>query len=191
MRVLQIAVLGVCALLFAGVVVGGWPDLVFALALEDSPLAWLQASALVACATAATLRASLDRGRAALGWGAFSLALLAAALDERFMGHERLQAAAVAAGGGGLGVRGVGMIFPVVVAAIAITVAAWLRAQLDRRAWRWCRAGIACGLAALALDFAFDTASPQVLEETLEFVAESLFLVGLLTEARIQASRPR
>jgi hypothetical protein len=183
-------VLGVCALLFAGVVVGNWPELVFALALENSPLAWMQTSALVACATAAALRASLDAGRAAFGWTVLALALLAAALDDRFMGHERIQAALVAAGGSWRESR-VAMLFPALVATLGVAMLWWLHVHMERRAWRWCIGAVATGVVSLGFDAAFDTAGPQVIEETLEFAAESLMLVGLLSEVRTRATRLR
>jgi len=191
MRALQAATLGVCALLFLGVVVAGWPDLVFALALETSPLAWLQTSLLVACATAAALCASGEQGASARGWTVVALALLAAALDDRFMGHERVQALLAQAWGGGPAAVRWSQTLTLVYVPIGAGCVAWLHRHMQGEAWRWCAAALAVGTVALGLDAAFTAAGPAVLEETLETVAESLMLTGLLTQAHMRANRPR
>lgn len=191
MNKLQAGTLGVCVALYGAVVFTGWPDLVFAIALENSPLAWMQASALVACATAAALCAAIDDDGQAPGWSAVALALLAAALDERFMGHERVQAMiAHSLGGGASAVRATQFLL-LIYMPIGVAFVVWLYRQMDRRAWRWCGWALAVGVVALALDAAFVAASPAVIEETLEFVAEALMLTGLLSEAHIRASRRR
>jgi hypothetical protein len=191
MNKLQVGALAVCAAMYAGVVVSGWPDLVFAVALEDSPLAWMQAAALVACATVAASCAATEQGRTAHGWSLIALALLAAALDERFMGHERVQAGITHLLGGSAAAKRASQLLLVSYIPVGMFCVRWLHREMDRRAWRWCGWALAVGTAALAMDVAFVTASPAVIEETLEFVAEALMLTGLLSELHIRASRLR
>lgn len=188
---LQAGTLAVAFVLLLGVVVAGWPDLEFALALEDAPLAWLQTSMLVACATSAFLRASLADAGHRRGWLAVGALLLLAALDDRFMGHERAQQALFHALGGGPAARHVAQGLTLLYLPLGAAALWWLRSQMQRMAWRWCLAGLGVGTIALGLDAAFTAAAPQVLEEVLEYVAETLFLCGLLTEVRRQASPPR
>jgi hypothetical protein len=190
MKRLQAAILSVCALLFIGVVVAGWPDLVFALALEHSPLAWYQTMLLVACTTAAALCATVQGAGQGRGWTGVSLLLLAAALDERFMGHETVQAALAQWGGGSRAAVRASQLLTLIYIPIGVGAVLWLRRVMDRRAWRWCTAALGVGVGALAMDAAFTAAGPQVIEETLEYAAESLMLTGLLTEAHIRANRP-
>lgn len=191
MRRLQAATLTVCALLFIGVVVAGWPDLVFALALEHSPLAWFQTMLLVACATAAALCATVQGTGQGSGWTGVSLLLLAAALDDRFMGHEAVQAAMAVRGGGSPAVVRTSQLLTLLYIPVGAGAVLWLRRVMDPRAWRWCTGALGVGVVALAMDAAFTAAGPQVIEETLEYVAESLMLTSLLSEAHIRANRLR
>lgn len=180
---LQAGLLATGAALYAGVVVAGWPDLVFALALEHSPLAALQFALLAACATAAALAGATSGRR---GWAVIALLLLAAALDERFMGHEFVQARLAPVVGPRLA-QGLTLLYlPIGAAAVA-----WLWRVMAPAARRWCAAALAVGALALAMDAAFTAAGPQALEETLEYAAEWLMLNGLVTEARIRATPPR
>lgn len=190
LRGLQVALLAGCASLYVGVVAAGWPDLVFALALEGAPLGWLQSMALVACASAAALvAAQASAGRAA--WGALALLLLAAALDERFMWHERVQDALAAALGDNEEHRRAAQTLTLAYVPIGLAVATWLRRELDPRAWPWACGAAAIGIVALLLDATFVAAAPQVVEETFEFAAESAMLVALFSEAHIRACRTR
>lgn len=191
MKRLQAATLSVCTLLFIGVVVTGWPDLVFALALEHSPLAWFQTLLLVACATAAALCATVQGTGQGRGWVAVSLLLLAAALDDRLMGHEAVQAALARWGGGSPAAVRAAQLLTLLYIPIGAAAVLWLRRVMDPRAWRWCTAALGVGVVALAMDAAFTAAGPQVIEETLEYAAESLMLTGLLSEAHIRANRLR
>jgi hypothetical protein len=192
MKQLQLATLSVCALLFAAVVVAGWPDLVFALALEQSPLAGLQTMLLAACATAAAVCGTAARGRQGQGraWAMVSLLLLAAALDDRFMGHEVVQAMLARLAGGGATAQRAAQLLTLLYIPVGVAAALWLRRALDPQAWRWSAWALGVGMAALAMDAAFTAAGPQVIEESLEYVAESLMLTGLLSEAHIRANRP-
>lgn len=191
MKRLQAGTLTVCAALLMGVVVTGWPDLVFALALEHSPLAWLQTMLLVACATAAALCATVQGTGQGRGWTGVSLLLLLAALDDRFMGHEAVQAALAHWGGGSPSAVRAAQLLTLLYIPIGAATVLWLRRVMDPRAWRWCAAALAVGVVALAMDAAFTAAGPQVIEETLEYAAESLMLTGLLSEAHIRANRLR
>lgn len=169
-----------------------WPHLGLGLAAEHAPLAWLQASLLVACAVVAGLRSALDTGRSAVCWAVLAMLLTAAALDERFMGHERIQdwlAEGVAAGwpGGERLVQGVTAVYAIG----GFALLAWLRYTVSEPAWLWCRAAILVGTVAIGLDLAFDAIGPQIFEELLEAVAETLMLCGLFTEVRMRAIRPQ
>ncbi len=191
LRRLQAATLALCMLLFAGVVAAGWPDLVFALALEHSPLAWLQTMLLVACATAAALCAGVQGGGPSRGWTLVCLLLLAAAIDDRFMGHERVQAWAAQRIGEAPAALWWTQRLTLAYLPIAGSALWWLRRVMDARAWRWCLGALGVGVVALLMDAAFDAAGPQVIEETLEYAAEALMLTGLLSEAHIRANRLR
>ncbi|HEX8962442.1 MAG TPA: hypothetical protein VF801_05520 [Rhodocyclaceae bacterium] len=175
-----------------------WPDLGLGLATEQAPLGWLQSNWLIACATTAGLRASLaahgGRGTAA-EWTVLALAILAAALDERFMFHEQFQDLV----SGELLDRGLvgderaaerlAQSAILVYAVGGVAAAVWLRQAASASAWRWMRAAIGVGLMAIALDLASDAVAPQIIEELLEFAAETLMLCGLFTEARSAGSR--
>jgi hypothetical protein len=187
----NLAICTLAAAFVAGVAAAWWPDLGLAFATEQAPLAWLQASLLVACACAAGLRAALAATpRDGWGWSVLALALVAAALDERFMGHERAQdwlldQLPATLAGAERWVQGLALVH----ALAGVLLLVWLRRAAAPEAWRWCRAGIVVGLGAIALDLAVDAIAPQVFEELLETLAETLFLCGLFTEARRQASR--
>lgn len=169
-----------------------WPDLEFGLALEQSPLAWFQTACLVACAAAAGMMACLSERREAGGWPLAALAFFAAALDERFMGHERLQEwlyySWLQDREGGLqlahsltGLYGLA----------GLVLLVWLWRHAERTAQRWFLAAILLGLAAVAMDLAFATVRAQMLEEVLEYLSETLLLAGLFNEAGTRAYRRR
>ena len=186
----NLAICSIVAAIVAGICCAWWPDMGLALAAELAPLAWLQACLLVACAVSAGQRAALADGRESTGWTVLALLLVAAALDERFMGHERLQdwlAAGVAAGLPPRLVQGVTAGYGVA----GIVLLAWLRRAATPDAWVWCRAAIVVGLVAIGFDLAFDAIGPQIVEELLEALAETLMLCGLFTEVRMRANRPR
>ncbi|MDR1935661.1 MAG: hypothetical protein LBS49_08790 [Candidatus Accumulibacter sp.] len=174
-----------------GIGLAWYPDLIFAFATEDAPLAWQQAALLVACACVCGVRAQLAAlrvpevsFRAVAFWSVLALCLLLAALDERFMFHEQAQDflfftlfdAAPAAR-------------PWVHALLAFYALAGvgllhlLRQRASRAAWRWFWPAIACGLTALAMDIRYDDIGMQLFEELLETLATTLFLCGLFTEA--------
>jgi hypothetical protein len=178
-----------CLVLLGAIIVLGWPDIEFALALETSPLAWFQSALLVACATLAALIASLSRLR---GWGILALGLLGAALDERFMGHERAQEF----------IRYEWLrenpyafewthVLTLLYIPLGVVALLWLRKNLAGTAWRWFLTGLVLGCLALGMDALFDAVEPQVYEEILEYLAEACFLCGLFNEARTRASPPR
>jgi hypothetical protein len=170
-----------------------WPDLQLAYATEDAPLAWLQSSLIWGCAITCALRATLPQRTARDGWlwPTLALALVIAALDERFMLHEAIQdwlrydvlddvpwaARAVGAVTLGYGLAGVSVLLALKKNALA-------------PAFHWIRLAVSVGFAAVALDIAFNDLGWQTLEELLEVSAESLMLCGLFTEARLTAQRP-
>lgn len=187
----------ISAVIAAGVVYAWWPNLAVALALEDSPVAWLQSSLLVACACAAGFRAMLvpttepvNKPRGSLPWVMLSFSLILAALDERFMFHERVQELILfEVLDGNSTFRRLTQMAILVYALVGVGVMLWLRKVMTVPAWRWCGSGIVVGFAAVAMDVAFDSVTLQIFEELLEVVAVTLFLCGLFREAGTQACR--
>lgn len=193
----SILILSTTSTIMAAMIYAWWPNLAVALALEDSPFAWLQSGLLVACATVAGIRALIDAPgqssaniRARFPWALLSLLLVLAALDERFMFHERIQEFLLF----GL-LRGDPALRPwtqalmLIYALAGIGVTLWLRRAMAEPAWRWCRAAVVLGIAAVALDVAFDSLTIQILEELVEAAAETLFLCGLFMEVDTRAYR--
>jgi hypothetical protein len=115
--------------------------------------------------------------------------LVSAALDDRFMGHERVQA--WIAHHWGDDVMRLAQCLLLLYILPALLGLRWLRRALHPHNWRWCRAAGAVGVLALLLDAAFTSPVPGVLEETLEYAAEALMLTALLGEVRIRAIPPR
>ncbi len=168
-----------------------WPDLEISLALEQSPLGWLQAAFLVACAAVAGALACQSEGRDAVGWCLIALAALAAALDERFMGHERVQEWLYY---GWLqdvedGLRWAQSVIAVYGLA-GFVLLGWLWQRIDAQSRRWCLAAVLVGLAAVAMDLAFETVTAQMVEEVLEYLSEVLLLAGWFNEVGRRACRP-
>lgn len=177
----------------AGIVFGSWPDLAFSLALENSPLAWQQSSLLIASATVASLIATAtstnyrDQGI----WIITAGLLVLAALDERFMGHERIQEFLFFECLGGNPVWQTwtdGITVAYGIAGLAILTKLWK--TLCPEARKLCIVGLLIGLAAIALDVAFDSIAIQMIEESLEVLAETSFLCGLFREVDKRVSRP-
>jgi len=177
--------------ILASLVFAWWPDVDLALALEDSPFAWLQSSLLVACGCVLAMRALVSdrpeqmaqRARQQTTWGVLALLLILAALDERFMGHERIQEFLffdVLHGEPAL--KHWSQALTAIYGMVGIAALMWMRHTMFASAWRWCRAGVAIGLAAIALDIAVDSVNVQIIEEILEATAETLFLCGLFME---------
>jgi hypothetical protein len=177
-----------------------WPELSFGIGAENAPLGWLQSNWLMACATAAGIRATLcpnkaDSSRSAFGWSMLAAALFVAALDERFMFHEQIQdILADVLTGDRFGVdprraerwvQGLTVSY----ALVGLGAAGWLRRVAAPSAWRWMRAAILVGIVAVLTDIASDAMGFQIIEEVLEFAAETLMLCGLVMEARTAANR--
>jgi hypothetical protein len=151
-----------------------WPSLDAAVGIEEAPVAWLSSSLLVAGSVTA-LNAAPTGNR--LAWLALCALLLVMAVDERFMGHERLRDwLAVGAWG-----NTVLLAYP---AAGAPIVRALLREIPQTRARALILAGVVIAAVAIALDIAFEIMILQILEELLEVLAETLFLCGLLEALR-------
>lgn len=173
-----------------GMVVAWWPDVTFALALENSPLAWLQSSLLVAAASVAGVRALVAAAQGAAApegrpwrWGVIALLLLGAALDERFMGHERIQEwVFYDLLNGQPAFHQVPQTLTALYGLVGLWVLGWMRRVMDPSAWRACRAAVVLGLLAILLDLTFDTVRIQLFEELLETAAETAFLCGLFRE---------
>jgi hypothetical protein len=181
-------VLGLNLAVTAGIGVAWHPDLLFAFATEDAPLAWQQGMLLVACASVCGLLAQnaarADAGRARWFWGGLALCLLFAALDERFMFHEQVQdflfyTVADAAPAARPWIHALLAVY----GCAGLVLLFFLKRIASRAAWRWFWPAIACGLAAIALDIRYDDIGMQLYEELLETLSSTLFLCGLFREA--------
>lgn len=161
-----------------------WPHWGLAFAVEDAPLAWWQAALLMANATAAGALASVhaavgSRRSAVRGWALLALALVAAALDERFMAHEAVQDwLRFDLGWPHRWAQGVMLVYAV--GGLALLRVVWVDSGLALR--RWTIAALLAGAAAFLLDLAFDSIAAQIVEEGLEALAETLLLAGLFSE---------
>ncbi|MDR2112003.1 MAG: hypothetical protein LBQ62_02705 [Candidatus Accumulibacter sp.] len=181
-------VLGLSGAVAAGIGVAWHPDLLFAFATEDAPLAWQQGMLLVASASVCGLRAQgaaqKRQGSASWFWGVLALCLLLAALDERFMFHEQMQdylfyTVADAAPAARPWIHALLALY----AGVGLALLFFLRRLASRAAWRWFWPAITSGLAAIALDIRYDTIGMQLYEELLETLSSTLFLCGLFREA--------
>lgn len=191
---LMAAVLAVVGI-FVAIIWLHWPWLEQAVAVEEAPTAWLQSSMLWSCASLALLLATVERSRL-MGWSLIAAGLTAAALDERFMGHERLKDWILFRFYNG-DVDAMGRVgdLPILVYGLGgVLVLAWLlRSQaLPRFAGlRWMVAAVLAGFVALALDLASNDLFVQVFEEGFELLAETLFACALLRHAQaVWAHRP-
>jgi hypothetical protein len=187
-RVAPYLVLGLNLAVTAGIGTAWHPDLHFALATENAPLAWQQGMLLVACASVSGLLAQnaarADTGRERWFWGGLALCLLFAALDERFMFHEQMQdflfyTVADAAPAARPWIHALSAVY----ACAGLVLLFFLRKMASRAAWRWFWPAVACGLAAIALDIRYDDIGMQLYEELLETLSSTLFLCGLFREA--------
>lgn len=165
----------------AGVVIRSWPYATLEIIREKSPIAWLSVALLLASAALAVAAGVAGRGPAAFFVLAAGLGV--AALDERFMGHERLKALILRevfdyhrAAMGHWGDAPMALV-PLVGGALL-----WaLRRELVGGP---CRAALlaafGAGVVAIALDIATVHPVAQLVEELLEVAAETLFLLALL-----------
>lgn len=188
-----LAIVAINLAVLAGIVVGYWPNLDFALALESSPLAWQQSSLLVASAMVAGLIASLPSAslREPRIWAFTACALVVAGLDERFMGHEWLQDQLfyrLLNGNPAWQGWAAGITALYGLAGLVIVHQLWPELCLAAR--KLCLLGLLIGLVAIAMDIAFDSVPIQMIEESLEVLAETCFLSGLFREASRRASLP-
>jgi hypothetical protein len=180
--------LGVIAFVIAVAVAAG-PYAVQELMRERSPIAWLSAM-LLAASSAMALVLAMGSRRAGAGFSGLSAALAVAAMDERFMFHERLKhqllARAFDYDKAAMGHWGDAPM------ALVPLIGAWLIWRLRGEfGVRLCRGLLACalgtGVVAVTLDIATIAPVAQAVEEVLEVVAETLFLMALL--ARVEAGR--
>lgn len=188
-----LALVAINLAVLAGIVFGYWPDLDFALALESSPLAWQQSSLLVASAMVAALIAGMpSASRRESGiWAFTACSLVVAALDERFMGHEWLQDQLFyKLLDGNPAWQGWTASITAIYGLVGLVIVHQLWPVLCPAARKLCLLGLLIGLAAIAMDIAFDAVPIQMIEESLEVLAETSFLCGLFREAGKRASLP-
>jgi hypothetical protein len=188
------AVLAVAGI-FMAIIWLHWPWLEQAVAVEEAPTAWLQSSMLWSCASLALLLATVEPARLP-GWSLIAVGLAAAALDERFMGHERLKDWILFRFyGGNLEAMGRVGDLPILVYGLGgLLVLAWLIRSPARPRFaglRWMVAAVLAGFVALGLDLAGNDLFVQVFEEGFELLAETLFACALLRHAQaVWAHRP-
>ena len=203
---LEWVVLGICLTALVAVAWVWWPHWGLGLGAETAPLAWLQCQALTACALCAAMRSALPRlalasgtattgSRAINGWAVLALLIFLASLDERFMFHEQIQEQLTFTlidrfhMPDELALRRVQALTGVYALAGLVGLW-WLLAQATAPAWRWMRTGIVIGMVAIGMDVATDDMQWQILEEALEFLAETCMLCGLLNEVRTRVTPP-
>ena len=138
---------------------------------------------MLAASAVACLAHALTRTRGTLGWTLSASALFALALDERFMGHERLKEWMwLEIFDGDVDRLGIWGDLPVVInGVIALSAAVWIaRATRCFAAVIWLCIATTCGAIAVAMDLATTSIVVQVWEELIELTAESCFLVAVL-----------
>lgn len=153
-----------------------------ALALEHSHLAWLQSMMLIACAVTSANIAMLHR-KHQLFWYILSSLLLFCALDERFMWHEHIQEYIYFQylEPSAISIRWI-QATTLVYAIGGVIVLTKLKLVSHLSTFRWLGTSVLIGCAAVVLDVLFDSLRIQAYEEILEYVAEVLFLNGLINE---------
>jgi hypothetical protein len=175
-------VLIVIAAVTAAITWLNWPWLELAFGVEDAPIAWLQSSVLAGSAVGCLAHA-LTRSRGTPGWSMSAVGLVALALDERFMGHERLKEWIwIEVFDGDVQRLWIWGDLPLLVSgAIGLAVAIWIvRQTRDRYATILMVTGVSIAGAALAMDLASRSLWLQVWEKLLELTAESCFLAAVL-----------
>jgi len=150
--------------------------------VEEAPIAWLQSTVLAAGAVGC-LAHGLIGSRGTLGWSLSAMGLFALALDERFMGHERLKEWIwLEIFDGDVRRLWIWGDLPILIdGSIALAAAVWIVRQTRSRAAAVFLA-IAAGLGAVAvvMDLATTSLSVQMWEELIELAAESCFLAATL-----------
>jgi hypothetical protein len=179
---LTAGVIAVIAIVTGAILVLHWPWLELAFAAEHAPIAWVQSTVLAASAVACLAHA-LTRSRGTRGWSLSAMGLFALALDERFMGHERLKEWIwLEIFDGDVRRLWIWGDLPVLVnGLIALGAAIWIvRQTRSRAAALWIALAVLLGAVALAMDLATTSLTVQTWEELVELAAESCFLAATL-----------
>jgi hypothetical protein len=177
---LAVAILLIVAAVTLVIVLGEWPFVERAIALEDAPIAWLQSTLLAASAVTCLCHSLLSRRSA---WYAIAGVLFVLALDERFMGHERVQEWVwlnVFDGDSERAGRWPNVPTLIEAAVVAASVTWLARQSPSGFPLVLIRSALAIGAGAVAMDFFSDNVGLQIVEELLELLAETLFFIGLL-----------
>ena len=143
----------------------------YAFFADDSPVSWLSSALLLANAAVA-LRLTLERSVNSIGGSALTVSLVALALDEQFLLHERIKEASP----GPVNDWPTWLVF---VGGVLAAVAVW-RGIVSRPARLLLVWAVGVGLLALLVDLLPIPATIRTFEEALEVIAETLFLSGLL-----------
>ena len=147
----------------------------YAFLSDDSAVAWLSSALLLANAAVA-LNLTIGRSLPSTLGSLLTLALVALAVDEQFLLHERIKESLPPALGEAptvlVGIGGV------------IALAALVRAVKDSAVRGLVLAAVAIGVFALWTDVGLPPTAVARLEEAYEVLAESLFLCGLLAIPR-------
>jgi hypothetical protein len=185
-------VLVVIATVTAAILALNWPWLELAFATEDAPIAWLQSTVLAASAIVCVAHGA-TRSRGTLGWSFSALGLFALALDERFMGHERLKEWMwLSIFHGDVQRLWIWGDAPILAnGAIALAAAVWIARQTrSLAAVIWLGIAATLGAIALAMDLATTSIVVQIWEELIELTAESCLLAAALVSLPAPPSGP-
>jgi hypothetical protein len=163
-----------------------YPFIERALAFEDSPIAWVSSSVLIACATLsfAIVQQRAHPRQDQLAWIFLTLLLLLAALDERFQLHETFKSWLLFHHyhGDVKQMQFMGDLPMAGYPAAGMFFIYWFGKRVASPGMF--AAAIVVGAVAVGMDIATENIRLQMLEEVLEVLAETLFLCGLLIEHR-------
>lgn len=168
-----------------------WSGGELALSLEHAPLAWLQCMVLTACAiTAFHLIQFNQKNR--IFWRLTACALLLSALDEKFMFHENVQVFIYShyltpSQQTTFFIHAITFVY----AAGGLFYLHLLRHKVHSYTFLTLCLAVLLGCAAISLDIAFDNVHIQAYEEVLEYLAETVFLIGLTHELQKHIANQR
>lgn len=143
----------------------------YAFFADDSPVSWLSSALLLANAAVA-VRLTIERSIHAVGGTALAVSLVALAIDEQFLVHERIKEAS----------PGPFADWPTWLVFVAglLLATALSRGVASRPARLLFVTAVGVGLLALLVDLLPVPAAIATFEEALEVIAETLFLSALL-----------
>lgn len=174
-----------------------WRGGELALSLEHAPLAWLQCMMLTACAITA-FHLALFKHNEQLLWCVIAGALLFCALDEKFMFHESLQVFIYShylmpSPKMSFLIHTLTLIYAVggLICLYWLHYSYWQHCKVYKHTFLTLCLAVLTGCAAIGLDIVFDNVHIQAYEEVLEYLAETIFLIGLSHELQQRLTNQR